>query len=77
MKYGIFSIRKVASAVQSIVRPGTGATTTITSSSEYSLGTAIAATSRTSGCAQTSSSTSNDEMFSPRRRIASFTRSTK
>ena len=39
--------------------------------------TATAATSFTSGMASTSASTSNDEMFSPRRRITSFIRSRK
>ena len=41
------------------------------------LGTATTAASRTSGWAVTSASTSSDEMFSPRRRMASLRRSTK
>src|SRR6185503_9546438 len=61
--------------IHDVARDGT--TTSMTSSSPSSLGTGIAAHSRTSGCALASDSTSNDEMFSPRRRIASFMRSTK
>ncbi len=52
-------------------------TTAITSSSPNSVRTPTAAHSRTRGCCATAASTSNEEMFSPRRRIASFIRSTK
>ena len=49
----------------------------MTSSSPSSLGTGITAASRTAGWAATSVSTSSEEMFSPRRRMVSFRRSTK
>ena len=57
--------------------PSTSETAASTSSSANSLGTATAAASLIAGWAQSSVSTSKDEMFSPRRRIASFMRSTK
>ena len=57
--------------------PGRTTTATITSSSVSSLGTPYAAASSTLGCSLTTSSTSNAEMFSPRRRMLSVRRPTK
>src|SRR5262249_52994815 len=71
MKCAMRGIRNSISALGSMHWPSTGATATSTSSSANSLGTATAAASRTDGKAATSVSTSKEEMFSPRRRIAS------
>ena len=65
------------SATGSSTAPGRGTTTAMTSCSVCSEATGITAHSTTSGCATISCSTSIEETFSPRRRIASFVRSTK
>ncbi len=69
--------RKAISASGATRRPGFGTTTAITSCSVSAEATGITAHSSTSGCALISCSTSIEEMFSPRRRIASLVRSTK
>ena len=56
---------------------GFGTTMASTSSSVSSDGTPITAASSTDAWALRTFSTSQDEMFSPRRRMASFIRSTK
>ncbi len=61
----------------STVHPGRTTTVAMRSSSVKSLGTPNAAASSTSGCSFTTSSTSNAEMFSPRRRMLSARRPMK
>ncbi len=77
MNRGIRGTSHSISSASVSAEPSVRTTNDITSSSVCSDGTATAADSMTSGCWLTMPSTSNDEMFSPRRRMASFMRSQK
>src|SRR2546428_124849 len=77
MKYAMFSWQCSIRSFSESLFPSRSTTLTITSSSLCSEVTGKAATSSTESCLRTICSTSKDEMFSPRRRMASFLRSTK
>ena len=75
---GIYVARaRFSSASGAGVRSGCRTTTAMMSCSPTGLGTPMTAASFTSGWLSSSVSTSKDDTFSPRRRMASFTRSTK
>ena len=77
MKCAMRGRRNPISSAGSSVVPGAGATTAMTSSSPSSVGTADRRRLAHAGCAQDLDLDLDEEMFSPRRRIASFSRSTK
>jgi hypothetical protein len=77
MNFGNAAARRRCSSSGSRARPGWKTTHARTSCSVNSDGTASTADSSTSGFALMAFSTSTEEMFSPRRRIASFSLSIK
>ena len=76
-KAGMRPVQYSDSAAGVSTCPSRGTIATMTSSSASSERTGNAAASATSGCDSNTCSTSKDEIFSPRRRIASFIRSMK
>jgi hypothetical protein len=77
MNAGMIGRRNPVSSAGSSGWPPAVSMTAYTSSSPSSDGTPMTATSLTAGCRRMNDSTSKEEMFSPRRRSASLTRSTK
>ncbi len=77
MNEGSLAAQNAASSGSLSSAPEARTTASFTSSSPSSEGTPNAAHSSTAGCRLTSHSMSKEEMFSPRRRIASAIRSRK
>jgi hypothetical protein len=77
MKRGTRAARNDTSAASEIVAPGLHTATIFTSSSPTPDGTPMAAAPMIPSMAWTSVSSSIDEMFSPRLRMVSLSRSTK